>query len=97
MAEETKVSPKSRKIAVLLAIPFLLGCLGAHRFYMGKYVTATIMFVLSLVGLALFSVFLGIVPGFVFVVFTLAWALVDFVMLFLGGTKDRDGLPVKNW
>jgi TM2 domain-containing membrane protein YozV len=94
MPTATPVSSKSRRIAVLLAIPCLLGCLGAHRFYLGKYITASIMLVLSILGLAFFSAnLLGFLPLLVAVL----WALVDFVMLILGAVHDRAGLPVKKW
>ena len=94
MPEKAPISPKSRRIAVLLAIPVLLGCLGAHRFYLGKYITASIMFVLSMLGLAFFS---ANILGFLPLLAAVSWALIDFVMLILGAVNDRAGLPVKKW
>ena len=38
-----EISPKSRLAVTLLA--FFLGCLGIHRFYLGKIVTGVIMLI----------------------------------------------------
>jgi TM2 domain-containing membrane protein YozV len=87
-----QVSPKSRRTAALLN--FFLGIFGAHRFYMGKIITATVMLVLTatyLCTVRMWSyavIFMGIAG---------LWALVDFILIVSGRMKDNNGRPIKYW
>lgn len=48
-SNDSKVSPKSRLVATLLAL--FLGVIGVHRFYVGKIGTGILMIFLSLCGI----------------------------------------------
>jgi TM2 domain-containing membrane protein YozV/ribosomal protein L40E len=90
-------SPKSRLVTTLLA--FIIGTVGAHRFYAGKYGTAVVMLLLFIAGVVLmvisneFTLFLGAAClGAVEL-----WAFIDFIFAVLGKFKDSDGRPISNW
>lgn len=74
-------SDKSRGVA--LALAFILGAFGAHRYYVGKNGSATAMLLLSctLIG----------------AVVTLPWAWIDIIRILVGSFEDKDTLPVKTW
>lgn len=69
---------KSRIAALVLC--FFFGMLGVHRFYLGKNGSGAIMLILTLIGVALS----GIVIGLPLLAITLIWAVVDFLGLLLG-------------
>lgn len=72
-------SDKNWMVALLLC--FFLGCLGAHRFYVGKIGTAiTILLINLLIGWLL-------VP----LIFTSIWVLIDFIMICTNSFKTIDG------
>lgn len=73
--ENTNISPKSRLAALLLC--FFLGCLGIHRFYVGKIGTGILM-IITLGGLSI-------------------WTLIDFIVIIVGGFKDKEGRKVFSW
>ncbi len=87
-----QISPKSRLATVLLT--FFLGIFGAHRFYIGRTITAIVMLVLSVAYLFVVRmwgyavIFLGIAG---------LWALVDFILVVSGLMKDNNGRLIKNW
>lgn len=72
---------KSRGIA--LALAFLLGAFGAHRYYVGKNGSATAMLILSCT-----------LAG---AIITAPWAFVDMVTILVGSFKAKDGAVLKNW
>lgn len=74
-------SPKSRLIALLLAI--FLGTLGAHRFYVGKFGT----------GITILLLFVSVI----FSPLALIWVLVDTIFIIAGNFADKDGLELKRW
>ena len=59
-----------KSIVVYLILAWFLGIFGAHRFYAGKYGSATAMLLMSTIG------FILIVPIFVSAI----WALVDIII-----------------
>ena len=75
------VSAKNRLFALILAI--LLGPFGAHRFYVGKTGTATIMVLLdlTLVGFAITGI----------------WAFIDCLFIAFGEFTDADGYKLVEW
>ena len=75
------VDKKSKIVAAVLA--FFLGHLGIHNFYLGhnkKAVTQLLITLLSCFTLSFVSAI---------------WALVDFVNILIGNTKDSRGLPLE--
>ncbi len=74
------VPPKSKVIAAMLAI--LLGCFGAHQFYLGK------------VGLGIAMLLITIATCGIGSLVTLVWSLVDFAMILGGSTVDSQGRPL---
>jgi len=108
VAEE--ISSKSRLTTTLLAS--LVGAFGAHRFYLRKMGTATIMLLLGIFGIVSYVLSLAILghatfPPMWVVIVILAglisllamaiWALVDFIFVVSGRMKDREGEPIKKW
>jgi len=96
------ISPKSRLDTSLLA--FFLGAFGAHRFYIGKSNTATVMFLLGIVGLATLGLAailqLNVEWFFVGVSFIIAagiWAFIDFILAVSGSMKDSEGRFIQKW
>jgi TM2 domain-containing membrane protein YozV len=85
------ISPKSRLATTLLA--FFLGMFGAHRFYIGKTGTAILMLALTIVGIPLCLVIVGI---FVLIAVRI-WSLIDFIIAVTGSMRDRDGLLIEKW
>ena len=74
-------------------LAFFLGYFGAHRFYIGKTGTATVMLVLGIVGIPLCFILVGI-P---IVVGVSVWRLVDFILAVVGKMTDKDGLLIEKW
>ena len=87
-------SDKDYLKALLLCL--LIGGFGAHRYYLGRWISATFLcmgFVTLLFGIAsLFWanwIYAGIGIGYFFI--TLIWASVDAIMLALGRMPDAKG------
>ena len=84
-------SSKSRLVAVLLVS--FLGPFGAHRFYIGRMVTAGVMLAVGLVGFGM----VGYGWGIALAVAGSIWAVVDFALLLAGKLRDGRGRVVRNW
>lgn len=80
---------KSKMAAGLLGI--FLGCFGVHNFYLGYTSKAVTQLVLTIVGLLLSCIVIG-----VFLVMGIwIWALVEGVMILTGKIdKDANGIPL---
>lgn len=80
---------KSKMAAGLLGI--FLGCFGVHNFYLGYTAKAVTQLVLTIVGLLLSCIVIG-----VFLVMGIwIWALVEGVMILTGKIdKDANGIPL---
>ncbi len=88
------ISPKSRLAATLLcAIPAFFGIFGIHRVYIGKVGTGVTMIVLSVIGLILSLILIGI-P---ILIAMLVWAIVDFAEIVTGRMTDSEGLLIEKW
>jgi TM2 domain-containing membrane protein YozV len=85
------ISPKSRLATTLLA--FFLGMFGAHRFYIGRTGTAILMLVLTIVGIPLCLVIVGILV----LIAVRIWSLIDFIIAVTGSMRDKDGLLIEKW
>jgi len=72
-----------RKLLPAVLLCFLVGIFGTHRFYAGKTGSGVAMLVLTLT--------------FVGVVVTGIWALVDLIVLIVGGFRDGDGRRMIDW
>lgn len=107
VAEES--SSKSRRAITLLA--FFIGIFGAHRFYLRKFRTATLMLILAIFGIAGYSLALAIIAhptfpisigivalvGLISLLAVSIWALVDFILAVSGHMKDKEGRLIKKW
>jgi len=107
IAEE--ISSKSRLTTTSLA--FFLGAFGAHRFYLHKMGTATLMLLLGIFGIVsyiltlanfghpTFPTWVGIVAliGLISLLAVAIWALVDFISVASGRMQDKEGEPIKKW
>lgn len=82
---------KSRTLAGILGIIF--GCFGVHNFYLGYTAKAVIQLCVSLLGLVLCCVGIG-----VFVITGIAiWGLVEGIMILAGSINvDGKGVPLKD-
>ena len=56
----------NNKITIELLLCLFLGCIGAHRFYTKKYVSAIAMLILTCIGCVAISII---------------WAIIDFVII----------------
>ncbi len=80
---------KSKIVAGLLAI--FLGCYGVHNFYLGYTSRAVTQLVLTIVGLILCCIIIGIIP----VIGVAIWALVEGIMILTGKINtDAKGRPL---
>lgn len=79
-AQGRSASPKSRAAAVLLA--WFIGCLGAHRFYVGKPGTGILMIVATVLTLGIAGV---------------VWSLIDVITILVGSFRDNEGRFLSNW
>ncbi len=96
------ISPKLRLATALLA--FFLGIFGAHRFYVGKNETASVMLFFSILSLTIFGLaaisqingswFLW---GLSFIIALEIWAFVDFIFAVKGHMKDNEGRIIQKW
>jgi TM2 domain-containing membrane protein YozV len=107
--EEERASSKSRMVTTLLV--FFLGIFGAHRFYLGKKVTAVVMLLLAIFGIvsyvfsltllhdSAFSIWVGIaiLAGLASLLAVSIWALIDFILVVSGRMKDENGGIIKRW
>jgi hypothetical protein len=96
------ISPKLRLATTLLA--FFLGIFGAHRFYVGKNETASIMLSFSILGLTILG--LAIIAqlngtwffwGLSFIIAVWIWAFVDFIFAVIGRMEDNEGRLIQKW
>lgn len=74
-------SPKSKTVAIILAIPCLLGPFGIHRFYLGHNSSAIAMLALTLFGLCCH----------VGIIIAIIWSLVDIIMIATDSLVDASG------
>jgi hypothetical protein len=96
------ISSKLRLATTLLAL--FLGVFGAHRFYVGKNETASVMLFFSILGLTILGLetilqlngewFLW---GFSFIIAIAIWAFVDFIFAVIGRMKDNEGRLIQKW
>jgi len=89
-----EISSRSRLATVLLAFP-LLGIFGAHRFYIGKPITAIVMLILSVLYMVT-ARFWGTIM-FIPLAVVVLWALIDFIFAVSGIMKDNKGRRIKSW
>jgi hypothetical protein len=78
-----KVSSRSKGRAIALLLSLVLGLFGAHRFYVKRWKTGTLMLLLSLTlyGLLITSV----------------WTIIDIISILLGRFKEKDGTRLSSW
>jgi TM2 domain-containing membrane protein YozV len=91
--DRTQIS--GEKKLTLLLLCWLFGIFSLHRFYTGKYLTASLqLFTLGLAGvLTLFkNEVLPVIP----LVFFLWW-IIDFMRIIMGKFTDREGRPIIDW
>jgi TM2 domain-containing membrane protein YozV len=96
---------------VTTLLVFFLGIFGAHRFYLGKKVTAVVMLLLAIFGIvsyvfsltllhdSAFSIWVGIaiLAGLASLLAVSIWALIDFILVVSGRMKDENGGIIKRW
>ena len=85
-----EVSDKSKTATALFSI--FLGGLGIHRFYVGKVGSGIAMLLLSIFGLILSALIIG-VPMLIAVGI---WDIVDFIMILCGNFTDGQGRKIIN-
>lgn len=75
-----------KSVVLAYVLWFFLGGFGAHRFYLGKTLSAIIMLVLTLVGLFTLPLF-GF--GVIFLSIVGIWWVIDAVLIFLAASKSN--------
>jgi len=87
--QKEKIIKKSRKRwGICLLLCLLLGWMGAHRFYAGRFVTGIIMICLIIVGFVFYIPF-GIDVGI-----TVIWVIIDLIRIICGKFTDKEGNPI---
>ena len=81
MSKDIKTSDKSRLVALLLCV--LIGVLGVHRMYVGKYGTGVTQLLLTITGVGM------IITGI--------WVLIDLILIAAGAFQDARKAYVTNW
>jgi TM2 domain-containing membrane protein YozV len=79
---QSAVSEKKKVTAALLC--FFLGGIGVHRFYLGRTGSGVAMLILSLVGLATTTIFIG----FALLSVVGVWQVVDFIRILCNSLND---------
>lgn len=79
--------PDSNRLLVVILLWLFLGGFGVHRFYLGETATATLMLILTLMGIATSCILIGYIPLAVVGV----WTLVDLVLILTGSLRPKDG------
>lgn len=88
-AQQTAANAKSKIAAGLLGI--FLGSFGVHNFYLGYTQKAIIQLVLTIVGILLSCIFVGVF----LVMATSIWGLVEGIMILVGKINvDGKGMPL---
>ena len=78
---------KNKVAAIVLSCPFLIGCFGAHNFYLGNYGIAVTQLLLTTVG----SLLCGLGP-----LVTWVWSLIEFIQLLTGSiSTDANNVPLE--
>jgi TM2 domain-containing membrane protein YozV/ribosomal protein L40E len=85
---------KPKRVVTAILFWVFLGLLGGHRFYVGKVKTGILMLILFFLGS--FGLFGGrqfymLIP----LVGLGIWWLIDFVLIFCGFVKDKNGYELK--
>lgn len=82
---------KSRIAAGILGI--LLGCYGAHNFYLGYTTKAVLQLVGTIIGIVLSCLYIG----YLFIFGIYVWGLIEGIMIFAGSINvDANGIPLKD-
>ena len=82
-----QVSPRSRTVAAVLA--FLVGWLGIHRLYVGRWGWGAVMLALSIAGFAVAFPVNNL--GLLLVVPVWVWSMFDFAVIVLRRFRDKEG------
>ena len=86
----------NEKKLTLLLLCWLFGLFGVHRFYTGKYRTAS--FQLLTLGLAVVLGLLEIkVLPTILAGILLLWWVIDILQIIMGKFSDKDGKPIIDW
>lgn len=91
-AQETVVEGPAKKSKILAGIlGIFFGCFGVHNFYLGYNTKAVVQLVLSILGLVLSCVFVGI---FLFLGIYI-WSFIEGILILIGNIKtDAAGNPL---
>lgn len=84
------------KKLTLLLLCWLFGIFSVHRFYTGKYLTASLQ-LLILVLAGLLSLFKYEIMPIVALAFFFLWWIVDFMLIIMGKFTDKEGKPIVDW
>lgn len=74
---EQRVANESRSTLVAYLLWFFLGYFGAHRFYLGRWISGVIMLALFGIGSALAFILVGYIP----LAFVAIWWVIDAVLI----------------
>ena len=78
---------KNKVAAIVLSCPFLIGCFGAHNFYLGNTGKAVAQLLISIIGMWFCGIGLMV---------TWVWSLVEFIQLLTGNiSTDANGVPLE--
>ena len=75
-----------KSFVAMLLFSLLLGYLGVHRFYAGKFITGAIQLFMFLIGIFTFFI-LWILLGL--------WVFIDFILIVSGAFTDSKGYKIK--
>lgn len=93
------IQASREKKLTLLLLCWLLGLLGMHRFYTGKYITGSIqLLAFGLIGAgAYFKVGIGHPLAILIFITIVLWWIIDALIIIMGKFTDKEGRPVIDW
>ena len=97
--EMDKTQASKEKKLTLLLLCWFFGILGVHRFYAGKYLTATLQLLLlaSAVVIVAFEV-QSLWPFGIFAAgLLLLWWIIDALLIIMGKFTDKEGTQIIDW
>ena len=91
-----EVQASSEKKLTVLLLCWLFGLIAVHRFYTGKYLSASLQ-LLALLVAVMAAIGKAKGPRAIVIAVPFLWLVVDTMLIIMGKFNDREGKPIINW